>query len=305
MEKAKSPWSLRVLQGIFIGSGAVLPGISGGMLTVIFGLYADLMAFLAHPLQQFKRLGSYLLPVLIGWVFGAVAFAYIMERFFSGAEDLALWLFVGLILGSFPALTREGAREGRGKGAWLSLCVGFALMLALLLMLLLTQNTYIPANTGWYIVCGALWGLGMVVPGLSPSAILVFLGLYQQMIAALSSFDLPALLPVLIGILGIIPFARLINLLFARHYAVSFHAIIGIVAASTVMIVPAFRSLPQLLLGLALCLIGAVICFGIDNWGGVEKPPLRHYLTDPKKLRAAALALALVLFVALVKSWLI
>ena len=61
---------LRVLQGAIIGAGAILPGISGGVLAVIFGIYRPAMELLTHPKRAFPRYWRMLLAVGIGWVLG-------------------------------------------------------------------------------------------------------------------------------------------------------------------------------------------------------------------------------------------
>ena len=69
---AMSPkrWLLRVIQGILVGSGAILPGISGGVLCVSFGLYQPMMALFAHPFRNFKTAFPQLFPAGIGWILG-------------------------------------------------------------------------------------------------------------------------------------------------------------------------------------------------------------------------------------------
>ena len=60
----------RIIKGAVVGVGAILPGISGGVLSVVFGIYRPLMEFLAHPVKEFKRKAWFFLPILIGFVLG-------------------------------------------------------------------------------------------------------------------------------------------------------------------------------------------------------------------------------------------
>ena len=59
-------WLLRLLQGAIIGAGAVLPGISGGVLCVVFGIYQPMMELLAHPFRMFKKYYKMFIPILLG-----------------------------------------------------------------------------------------------------------------------------------------------------------------------------------------------------------------------------------------------
>ena len=123
-------WLLRVFQGIIIGSGAILPGISGGILCVAFGLYQPMMSLLARPAKTVKKAWRLFLPVGIGWILGLWLFAKLIELLFAKDATAAVCLFIGLIAGSFPALLREANREGRSRGSWSSMIVSTVVMLA-------------------------------------------------------------------------------------------------------------------------------------------------------------------------------
>ena len=70
---------LRFLQGALIGTGAILPGISGGVLCVAFGIYEPMMAFLSHPRSSFKSNYKILLPVIAGGAVGFILLAKVVE----------------------------------------------------------------------------------------------------------------------------------------------------------------------------------------------------------------------------------
>ena len=78
---------LRVLQGILIGVGAVLPGISGGVLCVVFGIYKPVMELLGSPFKRFKTHVPMLLPVIIGGVVGFLGVAKILAFFLEKYPD--------------------------------------------------------------------------------------------------------------------------------------------------------------------------------------------------------------------------
>lgn len=231
-------WFLRVVQGALIGVGAILPGISGGVLCVIFGIYKPMMAFLAHPLRSFKRYFPLLLPVGIGWAVGVLLLANVVDWLFRTSPTPAIWLFIGLITGTLPSLWKEAGTQGRPRSAWIALVLAGALMGGWLL-LMSQHGTTVTPNVFWWILCGALWGIGLIVPGLSPSSFFIFFGLYQPMTAGIGHLDLTILLPLAGGLLlSITLLARGMNLLMARAYAIVMHAILGIVIASTIAIIP-------------------------------------------------------------------
>ncbi len=246
--KIVSKWLFRVLQGALIGGGAILPGISGGVLCAVFGIYQPMMALLAHPIRTFKKYFFLLLPVLIGWGIGFYLFAKVLSRLFENSymSSMGTWLFFGLIMGMMPQLFREAGKQGRTYKSWISLGVSMVLILSLLVFLQYgARISNIQPNLWWYLLCGVLWGLSLVIPGLSSSSILLFLGLYQTMTDGISHFSLEVLAPMAVGIaLVILLTARSINYMFDKHYSSAYHAVLGFVIASTIgIILPASGNL--------------------------------------------------------------
>lgn len=97
-----------VLQGALIGLGAVLPGISGGVLSVLFGVYKPLMEFLANPVSCFKSHVPRLLPYILGYVIGFMGIANLLA-FFAGEVSGSVGLsFCGIDCGD-AALALEGS----------------------------------------------------------------------------------------------------------------------------------------------------------------------------------------------------
>ena len=89
----------RILQGALIGLGAVLPGISGGVLSVIFGIYKPIMELLSNPFANFKTHVPKLIPVFIGGVIGFLGVANLLSFFLEKYPDPSVCLFIGLIAG--------------------------------------------------------------------------------------------------------------------------------------------------------------------------------------------------------------
>ena len=98
----------RVVQGALIGLGAVLPGISGGVLSVIFGIYKPIMELLSNPIANFKTHVPKLIPVVIGGAVGFLGVANVLAFFLEKYPDPSVCLFVGLIVGM---LDRKSTRQ--------------------------------------------------------------------------------------------------------------------------------------------------------------------------------------------------
>ena len=258
-----------MVQGAIIGAGAILPGISGGVLCVVFGIYRPMMALLAHPIRAFKENARLLFPVLVGWLVGFWGLASLVSWLLESSSNAAVWLFIGLIAGTMPSLFKEAGKEGRPKSAWISLVLSTVVILVLLLLIQNGKAVEIQPNIWWYLVCGLLWGISLVVPGLSSSSLLIFLGLYQPMTAGIKVMSLEVLIPMLVGIVAItLISARAINNLFQKRYAVAYHMVIGFVIASTIMIVPLrYAGLGDILLCAGLCVFGYFAAWAMDFIG--------------------------------------
>lgn len=229
---------LRVLQGMLIGVGAVLPGISGGVLCVVFGIYKPVMELLSNPFRRFRTHVPKLLPVILGAAVGFLGVAKLLAFLLEKYPDPSVCLFVGLIAGMLPSLFREAGEKGRPKGSWVSLAIAFAVILALLISLNLFSVTIAPSFP-WYLFCGFCLALSVIAPGMSFSTLLMPLGLYTPFVDGLGSLRPEVLAPAAIGaVVTVIALAKAVNALFDHFYAYAFHAIIGIVIAATIMIIP-------------------------------------------------------------------
>lgn len=232
-------WLFRVIKGMFIGSGAILPGVSGGALAAVFGIYERIIAFLSNPFKDFFPNVLFFIPVVLGAGIGIVGLSHPLDYFLQTAEFQVLWCFIGCILGTLPALYKEAGKKGRQPRhlviASITAVVAFIGLFASREYL----NVTMPQNTATWVMAGAIFALGMIVPGLSPSNFLMYFGMYEPMTAGIKNLDFGILIPVGIGaVLCVIAFAKLMSFILSKAYAGVFHFILGIVVASTMVIAP-------------------------------------------------------------------
>lgn len=231
-------WIIRLIKGVVIALGFILPGVSGGVLAAILGIYERMLSFLAHIRRNFKADFLYFLPVGIGGILGIGLLSRPLEFLLAHYQVIVLWGFAGAIVGSLPALWQEAeSRSKRDKVDWTWLIGTFVISLIILYTLPYIFGT-LPANFATFILAGALIALGVLVPGLSPSNLLLILGLYSPMLTGFKNFDLVnVFLPIAIGgILAMLLFAKTMEHLLENQHSRVFHFILGIVAASTVLI---------------------------------------------------------------------
>ncbi len=133
----------------------------------------------------------------------------------------------------------------------------------------------IQPNFWWYVFCGAIWALSMVVPGLSSSSVLLFMGLYQPMAAGIGNLDFSVLIPLFIGfVAAILLLARVVNMLLEKFYPIVSRIIIGFVISSVLMITPTeFAGAGQI--------IAAVLCFA----GGFAVSMIMDYFKEKQDIK--------------------
>lgn len=227
------------LCGMLMGAGAILPGVSGGVLAVVFGIYRPLMEMLTRPRTAIPQYWRFLPALGLGWVVGFLGVAQGIALCLDQSAAVTTWLFIGLIVGTVPSLFREAGREGRRPSAWVSLLVCAAAVFAGLFYVSRVLSVTVEPSFWWYNFCGVLWGMSVVIPGLTSSSVMMALGLYQPMLEGLARLDLLVLSACLPGmVITMLLLARLVSWFFRRHYAVAYHGILGIVLASTLVIVP-------------------------------------------------------------------
>ena len=249
---------LRLFQGMLVGISGVLPGISGGVLCVVFGVYKPVMEVLSSPFRKIKEHWRLLLPIAVGSAVGFILLVHGVSSLLKNYEILATCVFAGLILGTLPSLIRTAGKEKRTTRSYTAFFVSFAIFFTLFMFLEHGVGFSITPSFFWFVLAGAIWGISIVLPGLSSSAILLFLDLFEPIIEGAKHFDFGVLIPLAIGGVGaIVLFAKLINMLYEKHFSVMSHIIIGIVVATTIPIIPLhFASVSAFFVQFVLIVLG-------------------------------------------------
>ena len=258
----------QVLQGALVGLGAVLPGISGGVLCVVFGIYKTIMEFLADPFKKLKTHLPMLIPYGIGGVIGFLGIANILSILLDKYPAPSVCVFIGLIGGMLPSLFREAGEQGRDKKSFIAMGIAMVAIFALLISLKVFSIKLTP-NFVWYLFCGFCLALSVIAPGMSFSTLLMPLGLYEPFVAGIGHFDLSILIPGGIGaLLTVILFEKAVDTLFKRHYSVSFHAIVGVVIAATIMIIPvsSFATVGGCIVNIICIVAGVAVALALDKF---------------------------------------
>lgn len=256
-------WLRDLLCGVLIGAGAILPGVSGGVLAVVFDIYRPFMEVLTHPREAIPKYWRWFLPIGLGCAIGFLGFAKSIAAAINVSSTVTTWLFIGLIVGTVPSLFRETGKEGRSIGSWVSMAVCAGAIFFSLFYVGKVICVTVEPNFWWYNFCGALWGMSLVIPGLTSSSVMMALGLYQPMLEGLARLDFLVLSACLPGmVLTILLLARLVSWFFRKHYSIAFHGIFGIVLASTLVIIPtSYVGAWEIVLSAVCCIGGFLLAY--------------------------------------------
>ena len=254
---------LWVVQGFIVGVGVILPGVSGGSLLYAFGIYNQILEVLSNPLRGIKKHFKMLCFVAVGGVAGFIGFAGITKTLLEWNESIVVCAFIGLIIGTLPGLWHDAGEKGRGKASIIALALSFVGITALFITFETFLTVSIPQNFIGWLICGVIWGLGFVVPGLASSNLLMFFGIYEILLGHIKSLDFSVMLPFALAVLAVfLLFSKAMAYVFDKFHSVMSHCIIGFVVATTLMILPSFNtSVPNIIIYIVCILCGAVASF--------------------------------------------
>lgn len=234
-------WFKNALSGLLIGIACILPGASGGVIAVSFGLYRPMLDAIMHFFRSPRQHLRLLLPLGAGIGAGIMLGAACLSGAMARWEQLMLFLFTGLILGGVPDLLREAQKDEAFRPAWLLSLAGGVLMALPLCMLGAKNGSVQRLSAVQAFVTGILEGAGTVIPGISTSFVLIRLGWYNAYLSAVSTADVPRLALMVLGF-GLSAFAcmHLVQRLFDRHNGHACYAVLGFVLVSVALVFPGF-----------------------------------------------------------------
>lgn len=234
------------IKGIGIGAGAILPGVSSGVLCVIFGIYEKLLDSILNFFKDIKNNFSFLFPIMLGSFIGILLFSNILNSLFYSFPLETKSIFIGLILGSIPSLLRDINKKSDFKLHYLlysllAFCIGlFTVFLENSIVFVTTNNI----SSLYLFLAGFVMSIGVVVPGVSSTIILMIFGVYSTYLASVSALYLPVLIPMGLGlILGGIVFMKITKYLLENFHVQTFYTIIGFTFGSIFVLLPDINSI--------------------------------------------------------------
>lgn len=266
---------LLFLKGGGIGVANIIPGVSGGTMAVVFGIYDRLIEAISGFLESPKKRKEYFLFLAIlaaGAAAAILLLANLMDYLLTHHYQPTLFAFMGLIIGGIPVLWKSHGDMKPGAVRILFFVLG---MVVVILPALLGEGAkeaaagaevVFPAGLSAYsvlLLAGFLAGGAMIVPGISGSFLLVLLGQYHMIIAAIKGMRVPVLAIVAVGAgTGVLVFSKIIKICLQKAPATTYYFILGLLAASLWVIYPGLPATAPAMLASGLMLVlGAAAAF--------------------------------------------
>ncbi len=261
-------------KGFLMGAADIIPGISGGTVALLLGIYQEFIQSLAEidlkPLFRFQLKKflvtinwKFFIPLGLGIIIAIFSLSHLLSWLLSNHPVYVWSLFFGLVFASVLFLIKK--YECYKLTGIIFIAIGFVIGLSITTM----GSIYFPENPPFLLLGGILASMAMILPGISGSYILVLIGLYQPVLQAVKGLNLFPLSFFVLGVgIGVLLGSKVLKKLFARYPLQVYSILFGFILGSLPKIWPwhsvsAGPILPQLasredLLGLGIMLIASI-----------------------------------------------
>jgi putative membrane protein len=241
-------YSIVALKGIGMGAANVVPGVSGGTIALMTGIFGELidslntlmsttswkMLFKGQVREFWKYIhGNFMTALLIGVIISILSLAK-LTTFLLVHNPVQIWaFFFGLIIASSVIMLADI------KG-WKFMDVVYTIIGIVLGYIVCTLSPTTTTDAYWFIfVCGAVAICTMILPGISGSFILLVMGKYYYIMQALSDLNIPVLLVFAVGaVIGLLAFSKFLHWLLKRAERPTMLVLIGFVIGSLIKVWP-------------------------------------------------------------------
>lgn len=271
------------IKGIVLGVAFVIPGVSGGTLAVLLGIYEELIEAASNfykNMVNFKKYFMYLLPIGLGIIFSVAVFAKLIKFGLDKAPIITILIFLGMIIGGIPALVRNVKGTKINLKDMTLMLVGLIIVISMLIFHKSNSNVVLTnmSITGYItlFLVGTIAAVTMVVPGISGSFTLMLIGYYEpilNLVNDITSFknlgpNLILIFTFMLGVfIGIIFISKIIEWCLKHYKRETYYAIIGFVLSSIISVIYEVSKFPfnltHLIIGIVLLVINTVLVYKV------------------------------------------
>ncbi len=280
-----------VIKGFAMGIANIIPGVSGGTLAIILGIYEDFIGALSHFFKNFKKNIAFLIPLFIGIGLSIITMSSVIDYSYKHFPIPTALFFVGLVLGGIPMLygkVKDNKKAKKQISSWVIMLLTFSLVIFMAFAdkIFGTSGEVVLTNMdvfGYILLffVGIIAAATMVIPGVSGSLVLMLLGYYYPVIALIKElthfknlFDNVIALGIFgVGVLvGIVLIAKLIEFLFNKYETKTYYGVLGFIFASIIAIpISSFSGVDlnidvvQVTVGILMIGIGSLVSYKLGE----------------------------------------
>ncbi|MFD1019284.1 DUF368 domain-containing protein [Thalassobacillus hwangdonensis] len=254
-----------IYRGMLMGASDVVPGVSGGTIAVVLGIYDQLIESInGFFSREWKKHLKFLLPLGLGIVTSIVLLSRVINWLFENYPGPTKFFFLGLIIGVLPYLAHKGDMKHKFRMKhYVLLLIGAVIVASMVFfqagetepMTDFTLSTYLLLFAAGFIASSA-----MILPGISGSFILLIIGVYTTVTHGIEEFKFDVIAVVGIGIiLGIILMSKVVRFFLENYTTGTFAVIIGLVVGSVFVIFPGWPDSVGLMIAGILCFAGGLL----------------------------------------------
>jgi putative membrane protein len=268
-------------KGVFMGIADAIPGVSGGTIALLLGIYEELISTisglnfsLVTKLKNngFKSFweslnGNFLITLVLGIGISLILFVKISANLLT-SHPLYVWsFFLGLILATVYVIYKL-------IESWNLVNIISTLLMIAFSIILTSDSLDISDDTNLFyiLICGIIASSAMILPGISGSLILVILGVYKILVEALDNLDIKIITSFIVGaIIGVISFSKILKWLFRNYKSLAYSIMLGLVIGSIEKIWPWNKSFSaelsnlDLFVSISLVILGFIIVFLLEK----------------------------------------
>ena len=268
-------------KGVFMGIADAIPGVSGGTIALLLGIYEELISTISglnfslitklknNGFRSFWESlnGNFLVTLVLGIGISLILFVKISANLLA-SHPLYVWsFFLGLILATVYVIYKL-------IESWNLVNIISTLLMIAFSIILTSDSLNISDDTNLFyiLICGIIASSAMILPGISGSLILVILGVYKILVEALDNLDVKIISSFIVGaVIGVISFSKILKWLFKNYKSLAYSIMLGLVIGSIEKIWPWNKSFSaelsnlDLFLSISLVILGFIIVFILEK----------------------------------------
>jgi putative membrane protein len=226
-----------ILKGFIIGSSMSVPGVSGGTMAILLGIYDKLISSISNFFKDIKGNLMFLMKFCLGGLLGIGSLAFVITWLLDHVTIPVSFFFLGAVVGGIPALYAKASEKKTKLTSLLYFIVGLVIVVTIgrIPHGMITMSSGLTlTNLMMWLVTGVIIAVALVLPGISTSHMLIVLGMYDVTLLAITEFDIIFLAVLGISVLlGIILITKPLEWVMNRFPHQTYWMIMGFVLGST------------------------------------------------------------------------